>query len=169
MGVAEEWMQRLAGHYEDPALSHYLAELADGLRGATTDLALIHRDFHDGQVVVDDTGEAGLLDLDTLTLGEPALDLANILVHLELGVLLGSWSDSVARMFANGLLDGYAPSEDTMRRITPYAAAARLRLVCVYAFRPGDDPTDHLLDSMWSWPVTGRDADPVDIAAKVGR
>lgn len=167
--VVEEWLQRLASHLGTPALSHCLADLANDLGGPTTDLALIHRDLHDGQILIDDTGEVGLLDLDTLSFGEPALDLANLLVHFELGVLFGSWSASVARGCADALLDGYAPTEETMRRIVPYAAAARLRLVCVYAFRPGVDPTEALLEWMWSWPVAGRDADLSGFAAGAGR
>jgi aminoglycoside phosphotransferase len=165
MSVVEEWVQRLAGHFPAPALSQYLAELATGLGEPPTHLKLIHRDLHDGQILVDDNGEAGLLDLDTLSLGDAALDLANLLVHLELGVLLGSWSVSVARRCAEALLDGYAPTEETMRRIVPYAAAARLRLVCVYAFRPGADPTGHLLESMWRWPVAVGDLIGVTVKA----
>ncbi len=45
---------------------------------------LLHRDFFDKQVVVDADGRPGLLDFDTLAAGEAAVDVANMLVHLEL-------------------------------------------------------------------------------------
>jgi len=42
----------------------------------------IHRDFHDKQILISAKGTV-LLDLDTLTLGDPALDVGNYLAHVD--------------------------------------------------------------------------------------
>ncbi|HEX6301137.1 MAG TPA: phosphotransferase [Acidimicrobiia bacterium] len=169
VSVVEDWLQRLAGHSSAPDPSRHLTELRDRLASSTTVLTPLHRDLHDGQIAVDDSGEVGLLDLDTLSFGEAALDLANLLVHLELGVLLGRWSPSAARTCGDALLDGYSPSAETMKRIVPYAAATRLRLVCVYAFRPGPDPTAGLLESIWSLPPADSRLQMSELTGKAGR
>jgi Phosphotransferase enzyme family len=78
----------------------------------------------------------GLLDFDTLAAAEPALDLANLLVHLDLRALQGECDQAWAETMAKGLLEGYGtkwPGED---RLSAYADATRVRLACVYAFRP---------------------------------
>ena len=98
--------------------------------------ALLHRDFYDKQVFVDCSGRVGLLDFDTLAAGEAALDLANMLVHLELRVLQGHYLPEAAGIAADALLEGYRPGKNVFRRLQAYADASRLRLACVYAFRP---------------------------------
>jgi aminoglycoside phosphotransferase (APT) family kinase protein len=103
---------------------------------------------------VDDDGVVGVLDLDLAATGEPALDLANLLVHLELRSLQGLCPGARARACAGAVVDGYDPGLDTWRRVSAYALTTRLRLAAVYAFRPGsagigralltaDGPTDH--------------------------
>lgn len=101
-----------------------------------TSSSLIHRDLHDKQILVDDDGGVGLLDLDTLAIGDPALDVANLLAHLELRVLQGQGSLDGARVAADAFLEGYRPAPELMERVVTYVATSRLRLACVYAFRP---------------------------------
>lgn len=96
----------------------------------------LHRDLHDRQLLVDASGSVGLLDLDTLARGEAALDLANLLVHLELRALQGVCLYRAAAEAAGAIVDAYQPGAEVARRLGPYADAARLRLVAVYAFRP---------------------------------
>jgi aminoglycoside phosphotransferase (APT) family kinase protein len=98
---------------------------------------LIHRDLHDKQVLVGDGKAVGMLDFDLATTGEPALDLANLLVHLELRAVQGHCSSETSRTCAQALVDGYAPAPNVWRRVPGYALAARLRLAAVYSFRPG--------------------------------
>lgn len=100
------------------------------------DPTYLHRDLHDLQLVIDDHGDVGILDFDLSTTGEPALDLANLLVHLELKALIGNCSPDRAGACAQAVLDGYAPSGQTWRRVPAYALATRLRLASVFAFRP---------------------------------
>ncbi len=101
---------------------------------------LLHRDFYDKQVFWDKTGSGaeadGLLDFDTLAVGEAALDLANALVHFELRALQGTCSPELAQAAAAALVTGYAPDSAVRGRMQVYANATRLRLACVYACRP---------------------------------
>jgi aminoglycoside phosphotransferase (APT) family kinase protein len=98
--------------------------------------AYLHRDLHDKQLLVTDSCRVGMLDFDLAATGEPALDLANLLVHLELRTLQGMCPSEKATACARALVDGYAPGPDTWRRLPGYALAARLRLAAVYSFRP---------------------------------
>lgn len=96
---------------------------------------LIHRDFHDGQVLVDGD-RIGLLDFDLMAVGDPALDLANFIAQLELRGVQGRLADPAAAIGAT--LDGYRPDADVRAALPAYLAAARIRLGAVYAFRdPG--------------------------------
>lgn len=135
-----DWLARV--ERVDPGFAR---ELASPLRDVSAALSsvtggapvLLHRDFYDKQVLWDGAGPPGLLDFDTLSHGEPALDLANALVHLELRELQGACTTEEHQSSSAALLDGYGPSRDTVRRLAAYADATRLRLACVYRFRPG--------------------------------
>ncbi len=96
---------------------------------------LLHRDFYDKHVFVSESG-AGLLALDTVAIGEPALDLANMIVHLELRALQGRGTSWLAGRAAGAFLNGYDPEPAVEVRLAAYRDAAWLRLACVYAYRP---------------------------------
>ena len=82
-----------------------------------------------------------MLDVDTLGLGDPALDLGNLLAHLDLRVEQG-WTDrGSARDVEAGVLAGYRPDERTTQAAAGYRALTRARLRALYAFRPADLPT----------------------------
>lgn len=136
--VLERWAA-LAAAYA-PAVAAEVARLAAavaaGLEAERVPLAAVHRDFYDKQILVDEAGRVGLLDFDTLARGEPALDLANALVHLELRALQGLLSDAAAARAQRALCAGYGPGPAVRARLVAYADAARLRLACVYSFRP---------------------------------
>jgi hypothetical protein len=118
------------------------------LRAAPTVVGVpIHRDFYDKQVFVAGDGRVGMLDFDTLALGDPALDLANVLVHLELRALQGHCKPERAHAAATALVSGYQPDAHLVARLPAYAAAARLRLACVYRFRPDWTELAHCLGS----------------------
>jgi hypothetical protein len=107
-----------------------LAELDDRPR------ALVHRDLHDGQVLDDPTGRVALLDLDTVVRGDPALDIGNLLAHIDLAVHEGRLPQRLAEAVAEAFLAGRAPSRSDRTAIAVYRQAARLRLVAVHSFRP---------------------------------
>ncbi|MGF0118159.1 phosphotransferase [Promicromonospora sp. Marseille-Q5078] len=132
-----------------------------GLAGLPVrDGVLTHRDLHDKQLLVDvraGAGEVvrvGLLDLDLAAVAHPALDLANLLVHLELRAHQGVCPTDRAALVARAVVDGYGGAAPDPGALDPgaldpaalaaWATAARARLAAVYAFRPppGDVPTD---------------------------
>lgn len=147
-----EWVGRLEG-YVPPELTeradHALLQVAPWLDGTPTDQVPIHADLHDGQVIVGADGALGVLDWDTLALGEAATDLANLLVHFEPRVLGAACPADRAEAAAGALLEGYRPSAAVRGRLAGYLAAVRLRLACLYAFRPGQQAvTTALLDRL---------------------
>jgi len=114
---------------------------------------LAHRDLHDKQLLVDvrarggDAGDpvrVGLLDLDLAAVAHPALDLANLLVHLELRAHQGVCPTARAAGVARAVVDGYGAAAPGAAALDPaalaaWATAARARLAAVYAFRPTPD------------------------------
>lgn len=102
-----------------------------------TTLVPLHRDLHDKQVLRADDGSWSILDLDLLALGDPALDLANFAVHLELRAGQGLLDAALVAPWTAAFLDGYDADARTRAALGAYADLARLRLAAVYAFRPG--------------------------------
>lgn len=148
LAVLRRWLDRLAPHA--PALAARLATLLPAVARRLTDVAqpftaALHRDLHDGQLLVDGAGRVALLDVDTLAVGEPALDVANLMVHLELAAAQGRCTPPAARSAAAAFLAAYDPPPSLLARLPAYADATRLRLACVHAFRPA--PPD-LLDRL---------------------
>ncbi|MWV60277.1 hypothetical protein [Rathayibacter sp. VKM Ac-2754] len=98
-------------------------------------LVLAHRDLHDKQLLASE-GALALLDLDTAAQAEAALDLGNLRAHLGLRVAQGLLPPAASAV-AIGVVDlaaeraGAAPE-----RLALYETAARLRLACLYLFRP---------------------------------
>lgn len=133
--VTRKW-QHLAAAFVEPAAGTMTDEVdADPVPARRTGpLALIHRDFHDKQVLVAADDSVGVLDFDLMALGDPAVDLANVLVHLDLRCSQGLIGD--AGPLRRAVLAGYEPSERTAARVPGYEALARQRLAAVYAFRP---------------------------------
>ena len=151
LAAARHWLSAATTYALIPAadwqgqFARALAQLA----AVPDDYALVHRDLHDKQLVVDGSAPIGLLDLDLATVGHRAVDLANLLVHLELRVLQGLCTSERADAAASALLEGYAPAPETRAAVRAYAASTRLRLAGVYAFRPAPPGlVAHLLSSI---------------------
>lgn len=100
---------------------------------------LLHRDLHDRQLLISSDGEPGVIDFDLMATGDPALDLANLLVHLELRERQGV-VEAAAPLIA-AVLDGYAPAAAVRRSLPFYRATAWNRLAGVYAFRDPQVPS----------------------------
>lgn len=111
-------------------------EVCAALGASTGERVPLHRDFYDKQIVVDDAGGIGLLDFDTLAIGEAALDVANMLAHLELRVVQEGVDEAVSLAHGAAFLEGYAPSAAVRARLGAYLDASRVRLACLYALRP---------------------------------
>jgi hypothetical protein len=133
--VTQRWLQ-YAATYRAP-LDPPQAAGRPAVAPAQTDAApraLIHRDLHDLQVLIDDHGSVGVLDFDLMAIGDPALDLANLLAHLDLRQRQGLIDD--AAPLRRAVQRGYAPGAPLAGRVPGYEALARQRLAAVYAFRP---------------------------------
>jgi aminoglycoside phosphotransferase len=155
--VIKNWIERLETFL--PELSHLLRLAAAGvfeaLAAASSPHVPLHRDFYDKQVLVDVDGRVGLLDFDTLAAGEAALDLANALIHFELRSLQGYCPPEQARAAAAAMMEGYQPNLLLCHRLQSYADATRLRLACVYAFRPAGTALIPALLAQIGRPVIG--------------
>lgn len=85
---------------------------------------LIHGDVYDKQIFAMTDGCVGILDFDTLARGEPELDLANILIHIELRAIQNAWAPKELKRAVNALLRGYGRMDED--RLQAYADARRL-------------------------------------------
>lgn len=96
-----------------------------------------HRDLHDKQILVDsDSGSVGIIDCDTLAVAEPALDLANLYVHLDFRVAQGLLSGGAAALGKHHIRRAAESLQVPDTRFDAYAFGTALRLACIYAFRP---------------------------------
>src|SRR5699024_392430 len=93
-------------------------------------------DLHDGQVLIDDDGHVGVLDWDTVALGESALDAANVWAHTDLRRLLGQWPGERSAALWAAVVDHWDPTAAELERADAYRRLLLVRLACQYAFRP---------------------------------
>lgn len=135
------WLDRVARLEALPTeLSHAVQTRAEAVTSdlVTQDqqpLVVSHRDLHDKQLLAD--GDSlGVLDFDTVALAEPALDLANLWVHALLRVDQGLWSRGHGEVVQDAVQSVATQLEVDPARFQTYAEATRLRLACLYAFRP---------------------------------
>ncbi len=92
---------------------------------------MCHRDFHEGQVIID-RGAAGLIDFDTCAAASAALDAGNYLAHMRLHALRTGADVSPA---SKAFLDAMGASSPSLRaQISVWMRAALLRLAAIYAF-----------------------------------
>ena len=113
------------------------ASVAGSLLDGVSPVRLAHRDLHDKQVLVDPgSGSLGIIDCDTLAVAEPALDLANLSVHLDFRVAQGLLSADAAALGKHRIGEVAEILGVPQSRFDAYASASALRLACIYAFRP---------------------------------
>lgn len=145
--VTERWLRAATrfGLLDVEQWNPALTRAAGLLEGTPSPIVRVHRDLHDKQLMIEPGHPVGLLDLDLSTTGEAAVDIANLLVHLELRHLLGRCSQERADRCGTAFVTAYAPDQRTLARVRAYQQTTRLRLAGVYAFR--DTPcgvVDHL-------------------------
>jgi aminoglycoside phosphotransferase len=148
--VLEKWLDRVGTFASGTAAAArgHAEPVFARLRENAAPAALLHRDLHDKQVFLPPGGRVGLLDVDTLTMGEAALDVANLLAHLELRALQGHCAERASVEVAAAFVRGYEPSDAVRARLPAYLDASRLRLACVYAHRPAADLVPRLLERL---------------------
>ena len=131
LAILQNWAQRLAEVFPNLA-----TRLCVPLKRLEQDMAALHpvqavpchRDLHEGQILLD-KNRAGLLDFDTLRLGDPALDVGNLQAHLILATL----RDAKPRRGFVAAMDNAVPHLP-LARIAVWRRAALLRLALIYAF-----------------------------------
>lgn len=135
--ILTTWMQHLATYMPEWAerMMPHCDTITAHLRGCESQMVLAHRDLHDKQILISPDQQPGFIDFDTLAMADPALDPANLLAHLELRQIQGICSQDVRLATAHAVLQGYGSSHPP-KPFQTYLDAARLRLACVYGFRP---------------------------------
>ncbi|MGO1225890.1 MAG: phosphotransferase [Brachybacterium sp.] len=98
--------------------------------------ALIHRDLHDKQILWQEGDRPALLDVDTATAGDPALDAANLRAHATWRELQGIWTEEQAAVVRDEIDRAAARSGIPPETLAAYESGTIARLACVYAFRP---------------------------------
>ncbi len=125
----------------------------DLLRGEPGPLVWSHSDLHDKQIyAVDSEARLGLLDFDEAARAEAAADPANLAVHLQLRLHQGRLSANRYRIALREVLAAAAELQVTPARFDAYATATRLRLGCLYSFRP---PWGALAEDFLKQPADG--------------
>ncbi|HWO57524.1 MAG TPA: phosphotransferase [bacterium] len=119
-----------------------------GLRAALSDvqsgsvrvenppMATSHRDFYDKQLLYSET-RAVLLDCDTLSLADPALDYGNFLAHLQWRMHQSPGDSGRLQRGAEAFQSQYPiPDAEFAARAAWWTSSALLRLACLYLWRP---------------------------------
>lgn len=138
IGGLEAGLERLKAFVPNlhSRLSLVAPSVYSALLAASSPPVLLHGDFSGKQVVIDDAGHVGIVDFDTFSTGEAALDVANAIVKLEVRAIQGLCTPEQADQGIEGFSAGYEPSREVLSRMNAYADVARLHLACFYAFRP---------------------------------
>ncbi|MDO5075844.1 phosphotransferase [Corynebacterium sp.] len=140
--VLQEWLGHATRFGAIPAperCQQLVAEICNELQQPQGELVVCHRDLHDKQLLWDGH-DLCLLDTDTLTMAEAALDLGNLLAHAELRYLQGVLSAASLQQVRDILHTLAATLEVPQQRLNAYTRSAAARLAFVYAFRPHAKP-----------------------------
>lgn len=106
LGSVRSHVARLDGHARvlgavAPSLADRVAALGEAVRALAGDggpTQVIHGDLHDAQLLAPPAGGVhGVVDLDTVGVGEPVHDLGNLLAHLS-ALSIGRTPDQVRRI-----------------------------------------------------------------------
>jgi hypothetical protein len=137
MALLAEWVALLGAVF--PSCRAAAREALARVNAAFTacqpaDPVVAHRDFYEKQTLVNGT-TTYLIDFDTLTLADPALDVANFLAHVRLADKQQGWGMAGAEQL---FLEGYGtpPDRSFDARVVAYTRASLLRLACLHAFWP---------------------------------
>ncbi|MGI6877496.1 hypothetical protein [Microbacterium sp. gxy059] len=139
--ILSEWAERAAERARDDREADLLRTAAGRLAGrvvagAGPARAAAHRDLHDKQLLWDPEHGIGVIDLDTCARADPALDLGNLLAHVEFAVVQGAWPRRRARL-ARGEIASAARALDVgPERLDAWRRAARFRIASVHLLRP---------------------------------
>lgn len=134
--VLAGWTQHVATYLPDKStqMQSYYDAISACLSNHSDTFVVSHRDLYDKQILITPDRQPGLIDFDTMAMADPALDPANLLAHLELRVHQRICDDARRLVLSHAILQGYGGYDPKGLQI--YLDSARLRLACVYGFRP---------------------------------
>ena len=140
LALIEDWSRRV--EKLRPAwtgmLNAALDRVAASLRTlAPTEAAFCHRDFHEGQILVDE-GRTGVMDFDTASCADPMLDVGNLAAHYRLHELRTGTCTHTHELIATLGPDGQCDLA-ARRSVAIWRRAALLRLACIYALTSEPD------------------------------
>lgn len=93
--------------------------------------AVIHGDFHPGNLLVHDDGSLSVLDWTNASVGDPLIDLGRTFACLQLGAALYAGTIGSEQVDAcwRGLVAGYGAAERTIDQLAPFFAFGLATLV----------------------------------------
>lgn len=139
LNIAQRWLPMLADSHPEHherllALVQHLTHLHE--RMPSRACCLLHRDFYSAQVLRQDD-RTWVVDLDTMSMGHPEVDLATFSAHLLLDAIVDGSTDDAARALVHSFLESYRnhgrrPSADHLHF---YLSSATARLAAIHATR----------------------------------
>ena len=150
-GIVQRWQSVVARLH--PVLTQFSKPVADSLLHMSASIdstkkCLIHRDFYERQIIIGRKATT-ILDLDTLALGAPCVDLGNMLAHLYLDSLLKGHGIARYDALATALVNHYETKSARVdrRALGYYFASSLFRVGAVHAMRT---LTGRFSKSLWA-------------------
>lgn len=149
VNTLNRWVEYLVSYHLSEIPVAKVHELASAVEAALLQepagrLGLSHRDLHDKQLFYSSSSQAlGLLDCDTAVIAELALDVANLNVHMDLRRWQGHISAETYTTAHRSIAEVKRSLDLDPERTAAYELSTRLRLACLYAFRPGREALAH--------------------------
>jgi hypothetical protein len=106
----DAWTLEIGRH--DPASGRLAGAVSAWVREQARDIELethvpIHKDFHHRHLIVGDRGRVTVIDHDEMRLGDPVLDVAHFVAHLDLLAARNPVGQEGRARFERAFLDGY--------------------------------------------------------------
>jgi len=138
LAILDRWRRLLkkGNHPASGQVARYLKLLQQAADPAEKPDTLVHRDFYPKQVLFPGCDEAPvLLDVDTMAMGPPAIDVGNFLAHLELARLEAKGGFDV-KSLRRAFLKGYGADALLSAAVAYYELSTLVRLFCLAVVSP---------------------------------
>ncbi len=150
LAIVHRWCALLAeiDHWGTQLLRELVAGLQAYASCVIGDTCLVHRDFHEGQLLCDDDA-MWLIDFDTLGGGHAEVDLATFCAHIMLDTLSCGGTRSTAMGRIRDFMDAYSQCGGHINssRLRFYLPSALLRLGAIHCVR---DIAPHIIFNLWN-------------------
>lgn len=134
VAIVERWRRAMkkGGLEASGVLGKGVARLGELLPDCPRPSCPVHRDFYQKQLLVHPwTREMALIDIDTIAMGPPEVDLANMLVHIDLAVVSGQIREEEGSNFGQAFLCGYGLMSGAGRGLGFFEYSTALRLLAL--------------------------------------